>query len=187
MRLIRLSVLTLAATGGALYWFGRDEGLPDAVIGREAALEMPAFLTAEPPAGETGDAALNRALASDASPDTATDAAAPAPGLAAEPQPQPASTPPAPTPEQQVLAAAEPEPAPDPVPDLVPAAYLYVTGTKVNLRGGPSTAFGVLAALTRGTRVEDLGDASDGWRAVRLAETGETGYMAGRFLSTEAP
>ncbi|MCP5037238.1 MAG: SH3 domain-containing protein [Rhodobacteraceae bacterium] len=64
---------------------------------------------------------------------------------------------------------------------------LYVTGSKVNMREGPSTGDNIVAALLRGTAVDDLGEAAPGWSAIRVIETGEIGYMATRFLSSEQP
>ena len=59
---------------------------------------------------------------------------------------------------------------------------LYVTGSRVNVRSGPSTVYEAIGALTRGTAVDDLGDAGEGWRQIRLPD-GRTGYMSGDFLS----
>ena len=55
-----------------------------------------------------------------------------------------------------------------------------VTGSVVNVRGGPSTGFDVVGQLAEGARAEILQEA-DGWAEVR-AEDGTTGWMAARFL-----
>ncbi len=192
MGVVRLSVLTVIGVGAALAWFGRDDGLEDHRIGREEALfadvsdrvlnggteSVPDTMTQS----DTGKTEMNDsitvALRSDASPDTATR-------IRETPTPSPTST------SASTLAAAQ-KPAvetstPEATPTPEPTPILYVTGSRVNVRGGPSTAFGVINALGYGSKVEDLGDASDGWREVRIVETGERGFMAGRFLADEAP
>ena len=134
-------------------------------------------------------------------PSAQTGAAAPAPdpraddvdisaALAAEslppPEPSPFSivSPQIPTPEQERVTLM---PAPD---ELVaarpakaePADIREVRGNRVNMRSGPGTQFGVLDTLTRGTRVEVLREADNGWVRLEVAETGRIGWMSGRLL-----
>jgi len=59
---------------------------------------------------------------------------------------------------------------------------MKVSGSRVNLRSGPSTGNGVIDSLVRGTVVEQLGDPGNGWVELRDVSTGVTGYMAARFL-----
>ena len=54
------------------------------------------------------------------------------------------------------------------------------------MRAGPSTGDGVVASLARGTMVRPLGPADAEWVNIRDAE-GRAGYVAGRFLSPDAP
>lgn len=160
----------------AMSWFGRDEGLPDDPLGRETALLPTVVAWVQPDKAEAASTtALAKALRSDASPETtsALDIIQVA-AVPSDNKPQKATL---------VLASAsEPDPKieAEPEPEL-----LYVSGSRVNVRGGPSTSYGVIASLTYGIAVEDMGDASDGWRAIRLMDTGERGYMAGRFLTAE--
>lgn len=75
--------------------------------------------------------------------------------------------------------ASQPETAALPNADLP----LYtVTGNRVNLRSGPSTGNEVVGALVFGDVAEGLGDVVDGWVEVRDLTTGQTGFMAARFL-----
>jgi hypothetical protein len=60
---------------------------------------------------------------------------------------------------------------------------LVVTGSRVNLRAGPSTANAVVDSLAEGTLTEPLGAPVNGWQEIRDVESGLTGYMAARFLS----
>lgn len=60
-----------------------------------------------------------------------------------------------------------------------------VSKPRVNMRGGPGTNHEVVAKLTRGEEVEVLQDRGDGWVKLRVADTGETGWMAD-FLLTAA-
>ncbi|MZR15066.1 SH3 domain-containing protein [Maritimibacter sp. DP07] len=186
MQLVRLSLFTIVGLVAAMAWFGRDTGVPDQPIGRATPLVsdnlMATFTGAIDDNGR--DERLARALASDSSPETATlvtfepeTESEPAPEIAPEPAVASGSE------AKLTLAAAEAEPqAPAPAPD-----YLVVTGSYVNMRGGPTTNEGVIATLSAGTRVEDLGAAKDGWREVRLTGSGERGFMAARFLAPEAP
>ena len=97
--------------------------------------------------------------------------------------------------------APEPEPEPEPVsfetaPGAVSKAALevaapneaawYVTGSRVNLREGPSTSTAVVGQAREGQRVEVLGGGADGWMRIRVIESGITAYIYGRFLA-EAP
>lgn len=71
------------------------------------------------------------------------------------------------------------------VPASMPAdgpALLRVSGDRVNMRSGPSTANGVVASLPAGTLAEPLGAPAGGWVEIRVVDTGETGFMAARFL-----
>lgn len=92
------------------------------------------------------------------------------------------------------LTVMEPLPGTAPIqavveiaPDPVPEPRMYVTGSRVNMRAGPTTGAGVVAALTRGTEVIDLGEAAPGWSQIRVADSGQRGFMATRFLGTDTP
>lgn len=74
---------------------------------------------------------------------------------------------------EEVLTAVE-----VPVTDL-----RYVAGNRVNMRTGPSTNYGVLDTLTRGTEAEVIEVDDFGWARVRITETGQIGWMAERLLS----
>lgn len=67
------------------------------------------------------------------------------------------------------------------VPDL-----RQVAGTSVNLRSGPGTQFGRLTSLARGTEVIVLPDRVGGWVKVRLADSGDVGWMTDRLLTVAA-
>ncbi|WP_052265349.1 SH3 domain-containing protein [Ruegeria sp. ANG-R] len=64
------------------------------------------------------------------------------------------------------------------------AAYVYVTGTRVNQRSGPSTSNPVMGVLSKGTRVEKLRGQGQ-WTQIR-SNLG-TGWMSSGFLSSVAP
>jgi len=168
MGIIRLTLITAVLIWGAMYYFGRDEGLPEDRLGR----------TPEP---EEVVAPVEEA----AEPEQ------PVAEVTAIPEPTPEVAPtvePEPTPEPAPVAEPEPEPEPAPVaepePEPEPEVVLYVTGRRVNVRAGNSTADAVITSLPRGAAVIDLGDAGEGWRQIQL-ETGEIGYMSGDFLSVD--
>ena len=68
-------------------------------------------------------------------------------------------------------------------PEAAAPVALVVTGSRVNLRAGPSTATAVRAALTAGSRAELIEALPNGWMHIRATETGMTGYMASDFLA----
>lgn len=61
-------------------------------------------------------------------------------------------------------------------------ALFRVTGSRVNMRSGPATSFGVVDSLAEGTLAEAIGDPVDGWMEIRDVDTGRTGFMSARFL-----
>lgn len=58
-----------------------------------------------------------------------------------------------------------------------------VTGNRVNVRGGPSTDYGVVSKLVRGDEVEILEDTGNGWVRMRPVNGGPVGWMADFLLS----
>lgn len=69
-------------------------------------------------------------------------------------------------------------------PQTVRSAYVYVTGTRVNQRDGPSTSDRVMGVLVEGTRVQLLRDQGQ-WAQIR-SDLG-TGWMSSSFLSLNMP
>lgn len=63
----------------------------------------------------------------------------------------------------------------------------YVTGSRVNMRSGPSTANGVIVSLGRGAATEMIALEANGWARIRDLNSGQTGYMSSKFLSRSAP
>ena len=73
--------------------------------------------------------------------------------------------------------------APEPVGDFTAVDYRTVTGSRVNLRGGPSTGFDVVTQLLQGEEVEILDDTGDGWVKLRALDGNDIGWMADSFLT----
>jgi len=69
-------------------------------------------------------------------------------------------------------------------PQSASSAYVYVTGTRVNQRDGPSTFDPVMGVLVEGTRVQLLRDQGQ-WAQIR-SDLG-TGWMSSSFLSSNGP
>lgn len=59
-----------------------------------------------------------------------------------------------------------------------------VTGSNVNVRGGPSTDFSVVTQLGQGQKVEILDDPGNGWVQMRPLDGGPVGWMADFLLSS---
>lgn len=185
MGIIRLTLIAAVLIWGAMYYFGRDEGLPENRLGRSPSPADPATAPAamvapEPAAPEepatpeaTGPAADEAPAPLETVAETAPEPVEPAPAIETEPEPVP---------------QPEPEPGPGPEPAIEPQAEpevtLYVSGRVVNVRSGPSTSFDAITSLQRGAPVIDLGDVGDGWRRIRLP-SGDFGYMSADFLSSD--
>ncbi|MGR3486169.1 MAG: SH3 domain-containing protein [Paracoccaceae bacterium] len=58
-----------------------------------------------------------------------------------------------------------------------------VAGSRVNMRDGPGTDFGVLDTLVQGTDVEVIEVNDSGWARLRVMDTGLEGWMAERLLT----
>ena len=86
-----------------------------------------------------------------------------------------------------------PLPAEAPLPEEVSVAVapdqefitVYVTGSSVNMRSGPTTADAVVAAVGNGAMMQLIEELGNGWSHIRDLTTGQTGYMASRFLSPD--
>ena len=63
------------------------------------------------------------------------------------------------------------------------ADLVQVAGEWVNMRDGPSTDFGVLDTLPRGTQAEVIDRDGTGWAQIRIIESGAVGWMAEHLLS----
>ena len=87
---------------------------------------------------------------------------------------------------EPAAAPARAEAAPAPAAQTEPDDLWYVTGNVVNLRSGPSTSNPVIGQVSRGDTAERLG-ADGGWVEIRVSETGERGYIFGKFLDDRAP
>ena len=109
--------------------------------------------------------------------------AAPAPEPAQPDAPEPPAPETAPDPEPEPEPVAEPAaPAPEPAAEPEPQ-LLYVTGSRVNLRAGPSTENAVRGQVVRGQAVELVTRLDTGWVEIRAEGVDGTVYMSGDFLS----
>lgn len=58
-----------------------------------------------------------------------------------------------------------------------------VAGSRVNMRSGPGTNFGVITTLSQGTEAEILEVDASGWARLRVIGSGQVGWMAERLLT----
>jgi TonB family protein len=101
-----------------------------------------------------------------------------------------------------LLAACQttqaPPPAPEPVPEFTPAGapppppppapakqFVTVSGSSVNVRGGPSTDKPVLGRVGRGDRLETTGKSGD-WYELVLAD-GRRGFVHSKYVRLAEP
>ena len=156
IRLLLLIVLTLAAGYGLLVVYG--DPLPRSappVVAIEAPDTPP-----DPPSGSVGDTP-DLVQASSQTPEQVQRF----PGPMLRPSPQYAD-----------------RTAPPPVPVTEAEGPLArITGSRVNMRAGPSTADAVLTSLGGGATVQALGPLGGDWVHVR-APDGQLGYVSGQFL-----
>lgn len=87
----------------------------------------------------------------------------------------------APQPVLAIEVSAEPAAQQNTVP-IEELPLFTVTGTRVNLRTGPSTATDIVMSLSLGSVTEALGPESNGWIEIRDLNTGLSGYMSAQFL-----
>lgn len=66
-----------------------------------------------------------------------------------------------------------------PSPDL-----REVAGSRVNMRTGPGTDYGVVTTLDSGTRAEVIETDPSGWVKLRVVSSGVEGWMAARLLTS---
>ncbi|NDR56846.1 SH3 domain-containing protein [Aliiruegeria sabulilitoris] len=65
------------------------------------------------------------------------------------------------------------------------ARMMYVTGTKVNVRSGPSTQYRVVDTVAYGDSVELVAYEGDGWARIRIGNSDMVGFMSRNFLDNE--
>lgn len=87
------------------------------------------------------------------------------------------------------LTAIEEEVAEEPVQSTaeILSDLRQVAGSRVNMRAGPGTDYGVLVTLTGGTTAEVIEESydtsGDAWVLVRVRDTGQEGWMAARLMT----
>lgn len=161
--MIRMTLALLMCIGLTMVMFGRDvdipEGSDDPDMDLADAATDPGTLTpSNRLALDDVDGAVQRALAATAMP-------APAPETAVTPVDEGVQT--------ASLTQLEP----------VDRDLHYVTGNRVNIRSGPSTANPVVDQVVGDQRVEVLEETPDGWMRIRVVDTGVRAYIFGRFLA----
>lgn len=90
-----------------------------------------------------------------------------------------------PSPEHASRSADGTAAAPSPPPGAS-GPLRYVTGSRVNMRAGPSTGDRVIGALEGGAAVEAMGPTDGAWVNIRDAR-GRLGYVSAQFLSETPP
>ncbi len=63
---------------------------------------------------------------------------------------------------------------------------MYVSGSSVNVRSGPSAETEALTRLSRGEAVLAMPSDTPGWSMIRIEGDGVEGYIASRFLTESA-
>ncbi|MCF6316264.1 MAG: SH3 domain-containing protein [Marinosulfonomonas sp.] len=85
------------------------------------------------------------------------------------------------TPEPVAVAVvAIPEPAPERI-------IWFVTGSRVNVRGGPSINYEVLGKVVYGEAAEIISDPDADWVKIRIEGDGVEGFIMKRFMTDVDP
>ena len=85
------------------------------------------------------------------------------------------------TPEPVAVAVVSiPEPAPERI-------IWFVTGSRVNVRGGPSTNYEVLGKVVYGEAAEIISDPDADWVKIRIEGDGVEGFIMKRFMTDVDP
>lgn len=82
---------------------------------------------------------------------------------------------------QPVVAQEEPEEFVEPAKDM-----RKITGSRVNMRGGPGTIYPVISRLLSGNEVEVLSDSGTGWLRLRSSEGQKVGWVAASLVSKKS-
>jgi len=69
-----------------------------------------------------------------------------------------------------------------PAIEELPVDLRAVSASRVNMRTGPGTNYGVLDKLVRGTQAEVIEVTAEGWARIRVVETGQVGWMSTSLL-----
>jgi len=97
------------------------------------------------------------------------------------------------TPVAVMTPVVAPEPAPEPVvaeitPEPEPERTIwYVTGSRVNVREGPSTNYTVLGKVLYGDAAEIISDPDADWVKIRIEGDGVEGFIMKRFMTNVDP
>ncbi|WP_282183015.1 SH3 domain-containing protein [Aliiroseovarius marinus] len=185
MGIIRMSLLTVGVMGVAMMHYGRDDGLPTDRIGREPDVKQDSIVAVSAKLAETSVSAVVPVVAT-APVETPAPASLviKAAAVAGDPNSPAAQAEEA----ARLMAASAPAPtptAPEAATDDADFPTLFVSGSTVNMRGGPSTQFGVVTRLTRGTEVLETGQTENGWSQIKVVETGTRGFIASKFLKPQ--
>ncbi|SMR83300.1 SH3 domain-containing protein [Aliiroseovarius halocynthiae] len=185
MGIIRMTLLTVGVMGAGMMHFGRDDGLPTDRIGREPSVKQDTIVPVSAKVQETDASAVIPVAAT--IPDGSAHATPQvfAIKVAANGEDDsPAALAEAAAREMAANAPALVEPA---ASNRLPSGFttMFVSGSTVNMRGGPSTQHGIVTKLTRGTEVFETGQTDDGWSQIKVVDTGERGFIASRFLKPQ--
>lgn len=82
-----------------------------------------------------------------------------------------------------VSSPVQQEPELEVTPELPPVDLRTVAGTRVNMRNGPGTTYGIISRVSLGDEVEVLDDSSQGWLRLRLVSNQTVGWISTSLVS----
>lgn len=175
--MIRLTITLLFGIGVTMVLAGRDI---ERAEGSDQPMDEVAVMRLDPSPEALQEAGTFRDMAMAIPLEDTEEAMAAALRATEEGHPAPEDRP---APADKIVASAAPEatPAPEPVD------HWYVTGSRVNLRSGPSTSTAVIGQVTYGAPAEVIEETPDGWFRIAVPGTGAEGYIYGKFLSPNEP
>jgi uncharacterized protein YgiM (DUF1202 family) len=188
MGIIRMSLLTAGVMGAAMMHYGRNDGLPTDRIGREPTVAQDTIVAVSAKVEETDAEAVVPLTAAALVPVAAEAETVPRAFVIKAAASVDEDTSPGALAEAAARKMAASAPAPtEPTTDGLSTRFptMFVSGSTVNMRGGPSTQHGVVSKLTRGTEVLETAQTDDGWSQIKVVATGQRGFIASRFLKPQ--
>lgn len=186
MGIIRMSLLTAGVMGAAMVHYGRDDNLPTDRIGREPTVQQDTIVAVSAKVKDTDTAAVVPVVAASVASVTSAPSFIVKAAATVDDTASPAALAEA---AARKMAASAPAPSNDgeahPTSLSTDLPTMFVSGSTVNMRGGPSTQHGVVSKLTRGTEVVETGQTDDGWSQIKVVDTGKRGFIASRFLKPQ--
>lgn len=72
---------------------------------------------------------------------------------------------------------------PNPIKTRIQSPDIIVVGHRLSLRKGPSTQYAVITQLVKGQKAYSIGPPKGGWVPIKVASSGQKGWVFHRYIS----